>query len=196
MMEKINLTKDAELVSPQSVSSSSETTTVPYVKREGAVSMKLAIPVIVVAVVAGVGTGYLLSKKFALPTQSATQNASSTTTTSANTVKVGDTFGSKDSSTFKDSATGVLLPGGVNGEGSYHLVREGGESQNVYLTSSVIDLGMFVNHKVDVRGETFKAQHAGWLMDVGQLKVLELNATLPDWAQKAMEKQEKGAINQ
>ena len=104
---------------------------------------------------------------------------------------MGDTFGSKDDSTFKDSAEGVLLVGGVNGEGSYHVVREGGESQNVYLTSSVVDLGLFVNHKVVVRGETFKAQKAGWLMDVGQVKVLELNAQLPAWAQKALEKQEK-----
>src|SRR3989344_4113161 len=79
----------------------------------------------------------------------------------------------------------LFLVGGVNGEGSYHIVREGGESQNVYLTSSALDLAQFVDARVIVKGETFKAQRAGWLMDVGQVKVIQLNAQLPDWVQKA-----------
>ena len=63
--------------------------------------------------------------------------------------------------------------GGVDGEGSHHLVRPGGESQNVYLTSSIIDLDQFVGRSVKIWGATFEAQQAGWLMDVGRLQVLE-----------------------
>ncbi len=52
------------------------------------------------------------------------------------------------------------------------MVRPGGDSQNVYLTSSIIDLSRFVKKKVKVWGETHAAQHVGWLMDVGRLEVL------------------------
>lgn len=88
-------------------------------------------------------------------------------------VKKGTIVGVTDEKTFKDAAEGTLEEGGVNGEGSHHLVRPGGESQNVYLTSSIIDLGQFRDHKVRVWGETFAGQKAGWLMDVGKLEVLE-----------------------
>ena len=157
------------------------------------------IPVILIALVLGVGTGYLLFTKSGSLGMTKTQPVAQQTdgTTTAPKIEVGKAYGSPDSSTFKDSAEGVLLPGGVNGEGSYHIVREGGESQNVYLTSSALDLAPFVDAKVIVKGETFKAQRAGWLMDVGQVKVLELNAQLPDWAQKAAEQAElKGSGNQ
>src|SRR5690606_34753788 len=93
-------------------------------------------------------------------------------------VKVGDIIGTKDN-TFKDSAEGVLVKGGIDGEGSHHLMRPGGPAQNVYLTSSVLDLDELENHKVKVWGETFAAQKAGWLMDVGRVEVVELNAEKP-----------------
>ncbi len=94
-------------------------------------------------------------------------------TVSQNEIKKGGEFGLKDKQTFKDMAVGVLKEGGVDGEGTHHLEREGGVSQNVYLTSSVLDLQQFVGRKVQVWGETFAAQKAGWLMDVGKLKVLD-----------------------
>jgi len=53
------------------------------------------------------------------------------------------------------------------------LIRPGGDSQNVYLTSTVIDLESFVGKKVEVWGETIGAREAGWLMDVGKVKVTE-----------------------
>lgn len=81
--------------------------------------------------------------------------------------------GLADESTFKDTATGKLEEGGVNGEGTHHLVRDGGPSQNVYLTSTVIDLSAFVGKKVQVWGQTIGARKAGWLMDVGKVKVVE-----------------------
>ena len=58
-------------------------------------------------------------------------------------------------------------------------MRPGGESQNVYLTSSVVDLDLFVDHKIRIWGETFSAQKAGWLMDVGRVEVIELNVEKP-----------------
>ena len=119
-------------------------------------------------VVAGSFTGYLLAEK-----KSASQPTSSTTVTEQSAVKKGMVVGISDEKTFRDSAEGKLVRGGINGEGSHHLERPGGESQNVYLTSSVIDLDLFVGHKVKVWGETFAAQKAGWLMDVGKLEVLE-----------------------
>lgn len=81
--------------------------------------------------------------------------------------------GLADESTFKDSAEGLLEEGGVSGEGTHHLVREGGISQTVYLTSTVIDLESFVGKKVTVWGQTITAKKAGWLMDVGKIRVTE-----------------------
>ncbi len=81
--------------------------------------------------------------------------------------------GIKDEKRFPDKAEGVLKEGGIDGEGNFHLVRPGGESQNVYLTSSTVDLSEFLGKKVRVWGETFKGEKAGWLMDVGYIEVIE-----------------------
>jgi len=93
-------------------------------------------------------------------------------TTEGGTEK-GKTFGVVDEKAFKDQAEGEVASGGIDGEGSHHLIREGGESQYVYLTSSIVDLDQFVGKKVRVWGQTFEAQKAGWLMDVGRLEILE-----------------------
>lgn len=85
----------------------------------------------------------------------------------------GETYGVDDTRAFTDSAEGELTSGGIDGEGSHHLIREGGESQFVYLTSSVIDLDQFIGRRVKIWGQTFEAQKAGWLMDVGRLEVLK-----------------------
>ncbi|MEK7079160.1 MAG: hypothetical protein AAB929_03750 [Patescibacteria group bacterium] len=73
---------------------------------------------------------------------------------------------------FKDKAEGILKEGGIDGEGNFHLERPGGLSQNVYLTSSTVDLSQYIGKKVRVHGETFSGQKAGWLMDVGSVEVL------------------------
>lgn len=80
--------------------------------------------------------------------------------------------GTGDDSAFPDVAEGILVEGGIQGEGTYHLERPGGESQNVYLTSTVINLQSFIGKKVQVRGQTLSAVKAGWLMDVGKIKVV------------------------
>ncbi len=84
----------------------------------------------------------------------------------------GAVIGSNDTATFKDTADGVLQPGGLEVEGQFHLVRPGGDSQNVYLFSSAVDLSAFVNKKIKVWGQTQTAKKAGWLMDVGRVEVL------------------------
>lgn len=133
--------------------------------REKFFSQKLIALLAIVALL-GVGSGYLLAKGGKITTKSNNmENGSS--------VSKGTIVGSTDTKTFKDTAEGVLQEGGVDGEGQYHLVRPGGESQNVYLTSSIVDLSKFIKRKVKVWGETNKAQKAGWLMDVGKVEVLE-----------------------
>lgn len=120
------------------------------------------------ALVIGVLSGFFLSRN------SANLGVSSNNlTTDSKNIAKGAIIGSNDTKTFKDEAVGVLKEGGINGEGAFHLVRPGGESQNVYLTSSLIDLASLLDRKIKVWGETQKAQHAGWLMDVGRVEVLE-----------------------
>ncbi len=154
-------------------------------KEKGSMNMKVFGVLAVIVIVLGIGSGYAGA---AFTTPVITQQTMNTgdeqsqggEQAAAVQVKVGQVVGAKDASSFKDSAEGVLLPGGIGSEGSHHIARPGGQSQNVYLTSSVMDLKLFENARVKVSGETFKAQKAGWLMDVGRLEVLELNAPLPD----------------
>ena len=76
-----------------------------------------------------------------------------------------------DKKAFKDSAEGILREGGVDGEGNFHLERPGGVSQNVYLTSTTVDLSGYIGKKIKVWGQTFQAEKAGWLMDVGSVEM-------------------------
>lgn len=129
-------------------------------------------------VLAGVLSGFVLSKQFS----SSSASPSATKTESqvvSEGLKVGDVIGHVTDEFFSDPAEGVIQTGGIDGEGSHRLLRPGGEARNVYLTSSVIDLDLLVGHKVKVWGDTFAAQKAGWLMDVGKAEILELNADLP-----------------
>lgn len=112
-------------------------------------------------VIVGVGTGWLLTKN---------KGSSAVAPGAKNTAKVA---GINDTATFKDTAEGLLEEGGINGEGQYHLTRPGGASQNVYLSSTSVDLSAFVGKKVKVWGQTLSARKAGWLMDVGKVQVVE-----------------------
>ena len=88
-------------------------------------------------------------------------------------ITIGTKVGIADETTFRDSAEGKLEKGGINGEGSHKVIRPGGESQTVYVTSSVIDLDQFIGRKIKIWGETMASEKAGWFMDVGKLEVLE-----------------------
>jgi len=87
-------------------------------------------------------------------------------------IQVGKVYGDTNS-TFKDSATGSVEKGAINGVGTHILNRDGGASQRVSMTSSVVDLDLFVGHKVEIKGQTNSSNKTGWLMDVGTVKVLE-----------------------
>lgn len=114
----------------------------------------------------GILSGFFLS-------QSKGGVTTATSITDKSSVEKGIVVGSDDTKTFKDIAEGIMKKGGVNGEGEYHLVRPGGDSQNVYLTSSIVDLSLFLDRKVKIWGQTQKAKVAGWLMDVGRVEVLQ-----------------------
>lgn len=133
-------------------------------------SKNTLIVVVAIAIILGIGSGYLA---ISLKNGGSVTSRTATNGQSVSTFKKGDIVGSKDSKTFKDSVEGELKAGGVDGEGAYHLERPGGISQNVYMTSSVIDLEPFVGKKVKVWGETHAAEKAGWLMDVGKLQLLD-----------------------
>jgi hypothetical protein len=119
-----------------------------------------------VIVLLGIGTGFGLAQ---FSVKSGTSLIPSAL--NPNAPAKGKIVGSSDTKTFKDTAEGTLKDGGIDGEGQYHLERPGGESQNVYLTSSLVDLSEFIGKKIKVWGETQKAQKAGWLMDVGRVEV-------------------------
>jgi len=82
--------------------------------------------------------------------------------------------GIKDVRVFRDTAEGKVQinDGSLVAEGSHKLIRPGGESQTAYLTSSVVDLSLFIGKCVQVWGETFEGEKAAWLMDVGRVKLL------------------------
>lgn len=118
---------------------------------------------VIVVILLGLGTGWVLSGR-----------GGGLGANTAPGVKTGaNEAGMADEKNFKDSAEGTLVEGGISGEGTYHLERSGGVSQNVYLTSTVINLQNFVGKKVQVWGETTSGRKAGWLMDVGKVKVIE-----------------------
>ncbi|EKD65515.1 MAG: hypothetical protein ACD_50C00065G0008 [uncultured bacterium] len=129
---------------------------------------KKLIIVLIVAAIVGIGSGYAFSRGIA--SKQEVVNGGSVSTSD---IKKGMVVGSDDTEIFKDTAEGVLKAGGIDGEGAYHLERPGGKSQNVYLTSSIVDLSKFLDLKIKVWGETQQAKFAGWLMDVGRIEVLE-----------------------
>ncbi len=126
--------------------------------------------VLLVAIFLGVWSGYFLAHNHVF--SSVTTSSSQLNTASGSiSYASGQIIGSSDTTTFKDFAEGILKPGGIGDEGQYHLVRSGGDSQNVYLTSSTVDLSQLLNKKIKVWGATQTAKKAGWLMDVGRIQV-------------------------
>lgn len=112
--------------------------------------------VYIILILLGVGTGYLLSRS---------------TGGSTAVIKTEKIVGSTDTKTFKDSAVGTIEKGGLDGEGTHKLIREGGPSQTAYLISSVVDLDEFEGKKVKVWGQTIAAKKVSWLMDVGKVEL-------------------------
>lgn len=139
----------------------------------------LTVMLAIVIVIAGIGTGYALTQVIPSSGGSGSSSQEAVVPEEDGAIVVGKVYGVEDRDNFPDEVEGVMIAGGIDGEGSNHILRPGGDSQTVYLTSSVIDLDIFNDHLVMVWGETFDAQKAGWLMDVGGVRVVELNAEKP-----------------
>ena len=133
---------------------------------------KTAVPALVVIaiILAGAVSGYFLANRGA--TLLGEEEA---VITGANIVQGPKEVGIKDETVFRDTTQGRIE---INDseeitEGSHRLIRPGGESQTAYLTSSVLNLNQFRGKCVQIWGETFAGQKAGWFMDVGRVKVLD-----------------------
>lgn len=138
----------------------------------------VVVLLLLIIIGAGVGTGFGVSRLIKLPTSPTTMTGSPGSI-DANQIEVGKTYGTEDVKKYPDTSEGIIVKGGIDGEGTHHLDRAGGVSQTVYLTSSILDLDLFEGDKVQIRGETFSAQKAAWFMDVSSVKVIELGDAKP-----------------
>jgi hypothetical protein len=123
--------------------------------------------VILVIILSGSVTGYLLAGRgTGAPSLKGKDGQGLSLFSSPNEAGV------QDEESFPDKAQGKLKENDSQEvtEGSHQLVRPGGESQTAYLTSSVVDLDEFLDECVEVWGQTFAAQKAGWLMDIGYIR--------------------------
>ncbi len=127
--------------------------------------MPMIIISAILVIIGGLTVGYLISSKKV--------SSGSSPTKSSSVINSSTEAGAKDTSNFKDTATGTLQSGGIKGEGSYHLDRPGGATQTVYLTSTIIDMSPFLGKKVQVWGQTQASKYAPWFMDVGKIKVVD-----------------------
>jgi len=120
------------------------------------------LTVYIALIILGLGTGYLLANK---------GSRGSSVLTQGGTIGTEKVVGVKDASKYTNCPTGSLEKGGLDGEGTHHLTRPGGQSQTAYLVSSIIDLDQYVGLTVKVCGATMQAQKAPWLMDVERLEL-------------------------
>lgn len=150
----------------------------PTMKRSSSLILGILI---VIAIGAGVATGFGGYKLKAKTSGSLTGVAqvAPIQQVAGDKITDGEVFGIQDEKTFNTNAEGYLEEGGIGGEGSHKLLRVGGVSQTVVLTSSATDLSKLVGMNVKVWGETFKAQKAGWLMDVGRIQVISTKGQPP-----------------
>ncbi len=124
-------------------------------------TLYLIIPVVILA---GLGIGWLLSGGNKSQSNSLTE-APKTQSSSKEAGVLNDSC--------KDTVQGTLKEGGLEGDGTHHLDRGMGANKDVYVSSTVADLSLFVNKKVEVTGQTITGRKAGWLMDVCKIKVIE-----------------------
>jgi hypothetical protein len=123
---------------------------------------RIFLVILVVALILGIGSGYLLSK-----------NSNNSITNNLPIVEKAKTA-QTENRTFRDFAQGTIqkrtAPKNPNDYvgGTHLLVRDG--AVPVALTSSVVDLSLYEGKKVKVFGETQKAIKEGWLMDVGKVE--------------------------
>lgn len=128
-------------------------------------------------ILGGIGTGFGVSKLRAKSTTVSSLTGEQQVARSS--IKNGQVFGTESISDTFDETAGYLEEGGIDGEGSHKLLRPGGPSQTVYLTSSQVDLDQFVEMEIKVWGETQSGQKAGWLMDAHRIEVVNTSGKAP-----------------
>lgn len=125
---------------------------------------RLILTVVVISLLLGSATGYILANKGRRGSTASEQVGSPKTA-------------QQDIRTFRDFAEGVIKAKPAPSdpqeyvEGTHLLERQGAAS--VALTSSVVDLSKYEGKKVKVYGETQKAIKEGWLMDVGKVEEIK-----------------------
>ena len=137
--------------------------------KKGFLEVILPALIILMIILAGVGTGYFLVNRGGVSLPGVSSGGGGSLTGGPKEA------GLKDADSFPDKAQGKIevnqdkeMP-----EGSHMLIRPGGESQTAYLTSSLVDLNEFKGKCVEVWGETFAAQKAGWFMDIGFIQKID-----------------------
>jgi hypothetical protein len=138
----------------------------------------LSKPILIILVILALSLGFWGSRLSPGSTTGINKIVQSTlitdpeTITDLSQIEAGKLYGNL-SKAFKDTATGTIEKGSINGEGTHILNRPGGASQRASLTSSVIDLDLFVGKNVEVKGETNSSTKTSWLLDVGTIKIVE-----------------------
>jgi len=168
-MDIPNLSKNPQIVSTPTFN--------PNPPPEKSKNNKILFSIVIVLAIA---SGFWLSRFLPLnnsdnniSTPNTQKNVASTENISnAADLVIGQSYGDTGKS-FTDTATGTIVKDGINGEGTHTLQREGGKTQNAALTSSTVDLDLFVGKKVEIKGETNSSKKAGWFLDVGIIKILE-----------------------
>lgn len=141
-------------------------------------SSPVSKPTLIILIVLALSLGFWGSRLFGGSKNSIAKIAQNALITNPETlsdssqVEVNKLYGNL-SKAFKDTATGTIEKGSINGEGTHILNRAGGASQRASLTSSVVDLDLFVGKKVEVKGETNASTKTSWLLDVGTIKIVE-----------------------
>ena len=129
--------------------------------------------VVIVVILVGIASGWPLANYW-VKTQvyQASVQARGGQTDKANQPAAVTEAGINDPKLFADTAEGKLQANDTEiDEGTHVLIRPGGPSQTVYLTSSAVDLSQFEGREVMVRGRTLASQKAGWFMEVGYVKL-------------------------
>ncbi|MFA6250190.1 MAG: hypothetical protein WC686_01645 [Candidatus Shapirobacteria bacterium] len=138
----------------------------------------ISIPLVIILVITGITLGYFTSRPASSQKSPGLFSSKNNTPVSADSInssqdlEVGKLYGNQEKS-FKDVAVGVIEKGSINGEGTHILNREGGASQRASLTSSAVDLDLFIGKKVEIKGETNSSNKVAWLLDVGSIKIIE-----------------------
>ena len=145
------------------------TTPLRAVPKRPSLAKLLPIVIVVVLVGAGIFTGLIISSR----------NKSADIASRGATIEEKNLTPEQKESfqqVTRDSAEGIIEKNDKfeeTAQGQWKLIREGGESQTAYLTSSFLDLDEYVGKKVKVYGETLGTDKVAWLMDVARVEEIQ-----------------------